>query len=192
MKRLKELRKERNLSLKQIGEILEVSESAVSLYENGKREAPYSILHKAANIFGVSIDYLIGEGDRESTSAILVPVLDSVSISSGDYEFICSSDSESIELGSPDSHFFFKAHDDSMEPYISEGDIALVKKQNDVASGSIAAVVYENSPVTLKKVVKDGDITVLMPLNQKYQNIFIKNNAKLIILGKVIQTIRKW
>ncbi len=44
----------------------------------------------------------------------------------------------------------------------------------------------------LYKVVKDGDITVLMPLNQKYQNIFIKNNAKLIILGKVIQTIRKW
>ena len=79
-----------------------------------------------------------------------------------------------------------------MEPYIPEGDIALVKKQDDVESGAIAAVVYENSPVTLKKVVKEGDITVLVPLNQKYQNIFIKDNDKLIILGRVIQTIRKW
>ena len=171
MQKLKELRKERNLSLKETGELLGVAESTVSLYENSKREAPYSILHNAAKIFGVSIDYLIGESDNKGTNTILVPVLDSISICSGGYEFICSGDSESIELGDPDSHFFFKAHDDSMEPYISEGDIALVKKQDDVESGAIAAVVYENSPVTLKKVVKEGDI---------------------IILGKVIQTIRKW
>lgn len=192
MQRLKELRKERKLSLKQMGEILGVSESAVSLYENKKREAPYSILHKTAKIFDVSIDYLMGGNDEKSSNAILVPVLDSVSIYSDGSEFVCGEENQAIELGSPDTHFFFRAHDDLMEPYISEGDIALIKKQSDVESGEVAAVVYENSPVTLKKVVKNGDITVLMPLNQKYQNIFIKNNEKLIILGRVIETIRKW
>lgn len=192
MQKLKELRKERKLSLKETGQLLGVAESTVSLYENGKREAPYSILCKTANIFGVSIDYLIGGSDEKSTNAILVPVLNSVSLYSGGSEFVLGAESESIELGDPDSHFFFKAHDDLMEPYISAGDIALIKKQDDVESGSIAAVVYENSPVTLKKVVKEGEVTVLVPLNQKYQNIFIKDKDKLIILGKVIESIRKW
>ena len=192
MQRLKELRKEKKLSLKETGELLGVAESTVSLYENSKREAPYSVLSRAAQIFGVSIDYLIGCKDEKSVNSILVPVLDSVSLYSGGSEFILGGESESIELGTPDTHFFFKAHDDSMDPYISEGDIALIRKQDNVESGAIAAVVYENSPVTLKKVVKEGDITILVPLNQKYQNIFIKNNDKLIILGKVVESIRKW
>lgn len=192
MQRLKELRKERKLSLKELGDLLDVAESTVSLYENLKREAPYSILIKTAKIFNVSIDYLIGEANEKSTNSIAVPILDSISLCSGEADFLYSDSEENIELGEADSHFFFKAHDDLMEPYISAGDIALIKKQNDVESGELAAVVYENSPVTLKKVVKEGNITVLVPLNQKYQNIFIKDNDKLIILGKVIETIRKW
>lgn len=192
MLRLKELRKEKKLSLKETGELLGVAESTVSLYENGKREAPYSILHKTANLFGVSIDYLMGGCEKKDTNAILIPVLDSISLFSDGSDFSYSDEIETIELGDPESHFFFKAHDDLMEPHICAGDIALIKKQSDVESGCLAAVVYENSPVTLKKVVKDGDVIVLMPLNQKYQNIFIKDKSKLIILGKVVQSIRKW
>ena len=64
MQKLKELRKERGLSLKETGMLLGVAESTVSLYENGKREAPYSILCKASKIFNVSVDYLIGSCDN--------------------------------------------------------------------------------------------------------------------------------
>lgn len=192
MQRLKELRKERGLSLKETGELLGLAESTVSLYENSKREAPYSVLHKLSKIFNVSIDYLIGGSESIKTNAILIPVLDSVSISSGKTEFHYGDEKEAIELGEPDGHFFFKAHDDVMEPFISQGDIALIKRQSDVESGCLAAVIYENSPVTLKKVVKDGGVTILVPLNQKYQNIIIKNKKELTILGKVVETIKKW
>ena len=191
MQRLKELRNSKNLSLRELGAMLDVAESTVSLYESGKREAPYSILKKLVEIFGVSTDYLLGV-EQKTANSVFVPVLDSISFSENDLEFICNSQKECIDLGGTDTHFFFRAHDDSMQPHISEGDIVLVKRQSDVESGSIAAVVYENSPVTLKKIVKDGDVIALVPLNQDYQNIFIKNKDELIILGKVTQSIKKW
>lgn len=195
MLRLKELRKNRGLSLKEMGEIFGVAESTVSLYENSKREAPYSILHKAAEFFGVSVDYLLGGAEEQSssdTSSVLIPILNSVSISEGAIEYSYSSESTAIELGDPQNYFFFKAHNDLMEPQISNGDIALIKKQNDVEDGELAAVIYEGSPVTLNRVIKENGVTVLQPFNPKYKSIFIKNNQKLIILGKVVQTIRKW
>ncbi len=195
MLRLKELRKNRGLSLKEMGEIFGVAESTVSLYENSKREAPYSILHKAAEFFGVSVDYLLGSSDEQSsggTSSVLIPILNSVSISEGSIEYSYSSESTSIELGDPQNYFFFKAHNDLMEPQISNGDIALIKKQDDVEDGELAAVIYEGSPVTLNRVIKENGVTVLQPFNPKYKSIFIKENQKLIILGKVVQTIRKW
>lgn len=64
MKNLRELRKSKNISLKKLGEIIGVSESAVSQYENSKREPDYKTLSKLADYFGVSTDYLLG---RETT-----------------------------------------------------------------------------------------------------------------------------
>ena len=195
MLRLKELRKNRGLSLKEMGEILGVAESTVSLYENSKREAPYSILHTASEFFSVSVDFLLGgseENRAESGSSVLIPTLNSVSISGESIEYDFSFEGANIELGNPDDYFFFKAHNDLMEPQISNGDIALIKKQSDIENGELAAVIYEGSPVTLSRVIKENGITVLQPFNPKYKSIFIKENQKLIILGKVIQTIRKW
>ena len=194
MLRLKELRKERGLSLKEMGEILGVAESTVSLYENKKREAPYSVLHKASDFFEVTIDYLLGGNERAecTNNAVLIPLLDTVSISQTGIEYFYSSESEAIELGNPENYFFFRAHDDSMEMQISEGDIALIKKQSDIQSGELAAVIYEGSPVTLKRIIKQDGLIILQPFNPRYKSIFIKDNDRLIILGKVIQTIKKW
>ncbi len=195
MLRLKELRKNRGLSLKEMGEILGVAESTVSLYENSKREAPYSILHAASKFFSVSVDFLLGGTDENCSdegSSVLIPTLNSVSISEESIEYDFSCDGAAIELGNPDDYFFFKAHNDLMEPQISKGDIALIRKQNYIENGELAAVIFEGSPVTLSRVIKENGVMVLQPFNPKYKSIFINENQKLIILGKVIQTIRKW
>lgn len=195
MLRLKELRKEKGLSLKEMGEIFGVAESTVSLYENEKREAPYSILHTASKFFNVSIDYILGETARREdsdTSAVLIPILNSVSLDGDKIEYSYSTEKEPIELGDAQNFFYFRAHDDSMDMQISLGDIALIKKQDNVKNGELAAVIYEGSPVTLKKVIKQDGVTILQPFNPKYQSIFIKNDDKLIILGKVIQSFKKW
>ena len=54
------LRVENNLTRSQLAEKLGVSVRLISYWENGKRECDFDMLIKIANLFSVSIDYLLG------------------------------------------------------------------------------------------------------------------------------------
>lgn len=60
MKTIRELRKEKGITLKQLGEIIGVAESTMSLYETGKRTPDFEALLKISEYFGVTVDYLLG------------------------------------------------------------------------------------------------------------------------------------
>ena len=59
MIKLKELRKRKKIKAKELAKAINVSESAISLYENGKREPDSQTLLKIANFINVSIDELL-------------------------------------------------------------------------------------------------------------------------------------
>lgn len=59
MKMLRILRKNKGLSMKELGEIIGVAESTVSQYETGKREPDFETLLKLGEYFNVSVDYLL-------------------------------------------------------------------------------------------------------------------------------------
>lgn len=61
---LRELRKSKNLSVKQLSELIGIQERSIYLYENGKQEPNYETLLKLADFFDVSIDYLLGRTDE--------------------------------------------------------------------------------------------------------------------------------
>ncbi len=67
---IREVRKEAGLTMKQLGAIIGVSESAVSQYESGKRQADYDILKKMSHALDCSIDYLL---TGEETRPISIP-----------------------------------------------------------------------------------------------------------------------
>jgi transcriptional regulator with XRE-family HTH domain len=52
--------------MKELGLIVGVAESTISLYENGKRQPDNATLIRIAEYFGVSTDYLLG---RDETPA---------------------------------------------------------------------------------------------------------------------------
>lgn len=62
-KRLKLLRTNLNLTQKQLGKNLNLSQRAISSYENGLRFPDEQILNLIADYFNVSIDYLMGRTD---------------------------------------------------------------------------------------------------------------------------------
>lgn len=68
MERLRELRKEKGISLKELGVAIGVAESTMSLYENGKRQPDYETLLKFAEYFNVSVDYLIGKSEFKNNT----------------------------------------------------------------------------------------------------------------------------
>ena len=75
MKRIRELRKAKGLTIKQLGASVGVAESTVSLYETGKHQPDFDTLKKIADVLDVSIDYLL-ERDLNLTTKIQPTVND--------------------------------------------------------------------------------------------------------------------
>ncbi len=82
--RLRELRKEKNMSQEDLGKILGVTKVSVSGYENGTRVPSMKILNNILDIFLVSADYLLG---RE-INVVCEDENISVNLSVGDIEII--------------------------------------------------------------------------------------------------------
>lgn len=57
--RLRELREDRQLSQRQLAEILNVKQNTYSQYETEKRQIPVAMLITLANYYNVSVDYLL-------------------------------------------------------------------------------------------------------------------------------------
>lgn len=57
---LKQLRKNRNLTQKELGAYIGLSKAVVSKYENSMGYPTFDVLIKIAEYFGVTTDYLLG------------------------------------------------------------------------------------------------------------------------------------
>ncbi|MBQ8308752.1 MAG: helix-turn-helix transcriptional regulator [Clostridia bacterium] len=62
--RLKQLRKQKNITQLKLAMDLTMNQNSISRYETGEREADYATLIKFADYFGVSIDYLLERTDN--------------------------------------------------------------------------------------------------------------------------------
>lgn len=78
--RLRFLRNERNLHQSELGDLLELSPSAIGSYERNLREPSYNHLVKFADLFGVSTDYLLCRTSERLTVADYIKQ-DSISLS---------------------------------------------------------------------------------------------------------------
>ncbi len=58
--RLRELREEAGLSMKQLAAAVGVSDAAVCKWENGNAEPKVNYLIKLSNVFECTVDYLVG------------------------------------------------------------------------------------------------------------------------------------
>lgn len=62
---LKELRLERNLSQKALGEVLDISDRNIRFYESGEHRPDFDGLLLLADYFQVSLDYLTGRSNSK-------------------------------------------------------------------------------------------------------------------------------
>ncbi|WP_273705539.1 helix-turn-helix domain-containing protein [Leuconostoc mesenteroides] len=63
MDRLRELRKERNVTQQELADDMLVTTRTLARYESGEREPRLPIVFDLADYFNVSIDYLVGRSD---------------------------------------------------------------------------------------------------------------------------------
>ena len=95
----------------------------------------------------------------------------------------------------PENYYALQVTGDSMEPLFSDGDIAIVHKQDDFESGNTCIVLANGDEATVKKVVRMEDGIDLIAMNPYYPvRHFTKNEMDEIpvkIIGKVIEARKR-
>ena len=61
--RIVSLRNEKNITQSQLAEELDISPSAIGMYEQGRRKPSYELLEEICDYFNVDMDYLMGRSD---------------------------------------------------------------------------------------------------------------------------------
>lgn len=128
-----------------------------------------------------------------SRSAVRIPVLGDVAagIPIEAVEDIIDYEEIPAELAEQGQFFGLRIKGDSMEPRICEGDVVIVKKQEDADTGDIVIACVNGDSATCKRLIKYPDQIVLMSLNNKYDPIiFTMEDVKstpLTIIGKVVE-----
>lgn len=201
MLRIKEIRKRKKITAKELADHVRVAESTMSLYENGKREPDFETLSKIAKYLEVSVDYLLGISNVEDPNGISLPsnifpitrkrfrMLGDIACGEPRY---ADEDHETYIEASADiqADFCLRANGDSMiGARIMDGDIVFIREQPMVEDGEIAAVIIDDE-ATLKRVKynKEKQQLTLFPANDKYDPlVFIGEELNQVrILGKAV------
>ena len=143
--RLKELRKSRRVSQRALAAALGVTQQAVGKWEMGRSTPDPATIARIADFFGASADYLLGcsgQRQRAAFSAggeqyVSVPIIGTVKAGYDALAFEEDYGSAVADVHNPQEYFYLLVRGDSMEPQISDGDLALVRRQTDVESGQL-------------------------------------------------------
>ena len=65
--RLKQLRKEKDMTQVELAEALEVSKGTIAMWETGKRRPSFDMLDKLSDLFDRRLDYIMGTSDDSSS-----------------------------------------------------------------------------------------------------------------------------
>ncbi|MEE0800276.1 MAG: XRE family transcriptional regulator [Gemmiger sp.] len=206
--RLKEARKAKRYSQAEVSRLLGVTQQAVGKWETGRSTPDPQTVARLAEILDTTADVLLG---LQSASAELrgavgqrafsrytqcpIPVVGTVRAGYGSLAFEEDYGSEYASVKDPQNYFYLVVKGDSMEPRISDGDLALVHKQNTLDNGDLGVMVYgSDGNGTLKKYIQRGDSVVLHPFNPNYEDLIIRGEEldHLYIAGKVVETKAKW
>ena len=62
--RIRDLREDRDMTQAQVGAAIHIPQRTYAYYESGQRMIPPSVLCALADLYHVSVDYLLGRTDR--------------------------------------------------------------------------------------------------------------------------------
>ena len=201
--RLRALRIEKRLTMKQLADKLNMSESSISFCESGQRAPSYEVLGKICNTLECDANFLLGFSDQRLSSMTgagnnnrAVPVYDRSKLirdyaTNGNTVFDPNFTHSIINL--PDdllmknkSYFAIKATEGTLRnDGIDPDDICIFDdcEENDISNNKIVCAIL-NGKAVIKKYYKSGD-AVLLYSGGDDEPVKIGNNDHWTIAGKL-------
>lgn len=194
MNKLKEIRKSKNMTQQQVAKLLGIQQQSYARCESVdiKSISPERLL-ELSQIFGVSLDTLLGIEKKQTEKGYKIPVLGIIpaGIPIEAIEDIIDYEEIPQEMAKTGEFFGLKVKGDSMAPRIQNGDVVIIRKQDDCETGDVCVVMVNGFDATLKQVKKDYNGITLVPFNDEYKPMFYSNKdiqeLPVKILGKVVE-----
>lgn len=154
------------LSLIKTGQRKPSAEVLLKLSKNARNNVTYKDLMKAAGYWNNSLDE-IEENNQTKPKGVKIPVLGTIpaGVPIEAIEEVLDYEEISEEMASHGEYFALKVRGNSMLPTIKDGDIVIVKKQDDAESGKICVVMINGFDATLKEIKKDPQGVWVLPHN---------------------------
>ena len=192
----------RNMKQVDLVEKTGLDKTLLSKYLSGISNARQDKLTALAEALQVNEIWLMGYDipmesiPIKNIEKIKIPVLGTVKAG---YDYLAQENIigyESIDnVSEPENYYALQVSGDSMEPLFSDGDIAIVHRQDDFDSGNTCIVLVNGDEATVKKVIKTDDGIDLIAMNPYYPvRHFTRNEMNEIpvkIIGKVIEARKR-
>lgn len=198
MNHLKAARQAKHMTQTDVANYIGLTQGAYSNWERGETKIDGVQLSRLAELFEVSVDYLLGKTDIPGNKYIRIPVLGRVAagIPIDAIEEVIDWEDISAEAAGDGEYFGLQIKGHSMEPKISDGDVVIVRRQPDVDSGDIAVVLVNGDDATVKRIKKSPQGVTLIPSNPAYEPMYYSNeeieSLPVQILGRVVELRAKF
>ncbi|PTH12845.1 LexA family protein [Staphylococcus auricularis] len=193
---IKSRRKELNLTLEQVGDLVGVGKSTVRKWETGDIEnMKRDKIVKLAKALKVSPSYIMGIDEEQPQLETLpvkkIPVVSKISAGLPiyseenliDYIYFATN-----KLNSDKEEFGLKVSGDSMDKIFQDGDIVVVEKDSVVENGQLGVVMINGYNGTVKRVRYNDNQIILIPESNNpshYPQVYSKND-EVKIIGRVV------
>lgn len=175
-----------------------ISKGALSSYISGRYVPKQNNIYLIAKALNVSEAWLMGADvpmsrNVKSKNGITINVLGRVAagIPINAITEIIDTEEISEEMAKTGEYFGLKIRGDSMEPRICDGDVVIVRQQDDAESGDIVIAMVNGDDATCKRLVKYASSIALVSLNTKYEPMMFTNeeimSKPVRVIGKVVE-----
>lgn len=181
----------------ELAQHLKVGTTSVYNWCNGVKTPRMDKVDAMCRLFGCMRRDLM-EDRHNILSAISINVLGRVAagIPLEAVEEIIDTEEISEDMARTGDFFGLQIHGDSMEPKISNGDVVIVRRQDDADSGDIVIAMVNGDDATCKRLRKYRDGIELISNNPSYEPMFFSNeqivSKPVKIIGKVVELRAKF
>lgn len=198
---IKRLREEQGLSQDALAKLTGYTDrSSITKIEKGLVDLQQSKIELFAKALGTTAKDLVGWDDEpnQKRKGVVINVLGRVAAGIPIEAVTDIIDTEEIpeEMAKTGEFFGLQIHGDSMIPHICDGDIVIVRQQNDAESGDIVIATVNGDEATCKRLRKYKDGIELISNNPSYDPFEYSNeeieSKPVRIIGKVVELRRKF
>lgn len=197
--RISTLCRERGITIKELERTLGIANGYVKHVDQRGTTPSMERIDLFANYFGVSRDFIAGKEiptTAQPSTGVLIPLVGRVAagLPITAVENVIGQEEITKQLAATGEYFALRIKGDSMSPDIHNGDIVVVRQQNDADNGDVVIAIINGDDGVCKEFRRTPDAVMLISRNPAYKPMIFTHSeidtTPVRIIGKVVELRR--